>query len=673
MELLSPAGNFESLVAALNSGADAIYIGGTMFSARRNAKNFTDEEIKKGADLCHLHNAKLYVAVNILIKEKELEDATSYVKSLIELGVDGIIVQDLGLMSVIRKMSPEIFINASTQMTIASSDAANFAKSMGADRVVLARELGIKEIKSIKQNTEDVELETFVHGALCMSWSGQCLISSVIGGRSGNRGLCAQPCRLNYTLLKDGKAVSENLPLLSLKDICLADKLSDLDGVADSLKIEGRMKSPEYTAAVTALYKKAISGKITQEEIEKTLSFFSRGGSTLGYFNGRRFDKMMDYKTSEKISAEREDVVSLKQDNLANTRKISMKLQAKEGKAIELLACCDGFFATATGDILEKARKDFDSARAKEQLEKLGGTAFTPENIEIITQGNPFVPVSSLNALRREVCADLESQICKSYEKEVNDIKMPDKTYKRRTIPELLVEVSTKEQLYAARTFDDMEILTGYELSKEIDSEFVLCPAVKKEGEEEKITAKKIMVQNIGQIDSKKELYGGERLNVTNSVTCEVLRERGFRRVTLSPELNIREIKEISQNTDMPLEVIAYGKLPLMVMENCVIKSCGMCTQSGGVFELLDRMNERFPIVCENCRNILLNSVPIYLADKCDDLISLNVDVLRLKFTTEDADDLKTIISAYKEALAGKIPKGTIKKITRGHMYRGAE
>lgn len=672
MELLSPAGNFESLVAALNSGADAIYIGGTSFSARRNAKNFTDEEIKKGADLCHLHGVKLYVAVNILIKEKEIDDAISYVKTLIEQGVDGIIVQDLGLMSLIRKMSPDIFINASTQMTIASLDAVNFAKLMGADRVVLARELGIEEIKSIKNQT-DVELETFVHGALCMSWSGQCLISSVIGGRSGNRGLCAQPCRLNYTLLKDGKAVSKNLPLLSLKDICIADKLSDLDGVADSLKIEGRMKSPEYTAAVTALYKKAISGKITQEEIDKTLSFFSRGGSTLGYFNGRQFDKMMDYKTSGKISAEREDVVLLKQENLAKLRKISMTLKAEEGYPLELSACCDGFFAKATGDVLEKARKDFDAVRAKEQLEKLGGTAFTPENTEIVTSGNPFVPVSLINALRREVCADLEEQICKSYEKEVNDIKTPNKTCRRRTIPKLLVEVSTKEQLEAAKSFSDIEILTSYELSKEIDSDFVLCPAVKKEGEKDEIAANKIMVQNIGQITDKKELYGGERLNVTNSVTCEVMRDAGFHRVTLSPELNIREIKEISQNTDMPLEVIAYGKLPLMVMENCVIKSCGMCSQAGGTFELSDRMNERFPIVCENCRNILLNGVPIYLADKPDDLLSLNVDVLRLKFTTEDKDTVKTIISAYKEALAGKIPKGTIKKITRGHMYRGVE
>lgn len=672
MELLSPAGNFESLVAALLSGADAIYIGGTMFSARRNAKNFTDEEIKEGVDLCHLHGVKLYVAVNILLKEKELDDAISYAKTLIEQGVDGIIVQDLGFMTILRQISPEIFINASTQMTIASYDAVNFAKKLGADRVVLARELGIEEIKSIKNKT-DVELETFVHGALCMSWSGQCLISSVIGGRSGNRGLCAQPCRLNYTLLKDGKEVSENLPLLSLKDICLADKLSELDGVVDSLKIEGRMKSPEYTQAVTALYKKAISEKITQEEIDKTLSFFSRGGSTQGYFNGRQFDKMMDYKTSEKISAERKDVVSLKQENLKKMRKISMTLNVKEGHPIELLACCGGFYAHATGDVLEKARKDFDSLRAKEQLEKLGGTPFTPENTEIITSGNPFVPVSLINALRREVCADLQNQICKSYEKEVNDIKMPDKTYRRRTIPALLVEVSTKEQLEAAREFSDIEILTGYELSKKIDSDFVLCPAVKKEGEKEEITAKKIMVQNIGQIDSEKELYGGERLNVTNSVTCEVLRGYGFHRVTLSPELNIHEIKEISQNTDMPLEVIAYGRLPLMVMENCVIKSCGMCKKHGGTFELSDRTNERFPIVCENCRNILLNSVPIYLADKPEGLLSLNVDVLRLKFTTENADNVKAIISAYKEALAGKIPKGTIKKITRGHFYRGAE
>ncbi len=672
MELLSPAGNYECLVWAVRAGADAVYIGGGEFSARRNAKNFTEEEIAAACDFCHLHSVKLYVAVNILIKETELSDALSYTKKLIEYGVDGIIIQDLGLLSLVRKQSTEIFINASTQMTIASRDAVEFAKKLGANRVVLARELGISQIKAISEKT-DIELEAFVHGALCMSWSGQCLISSIIGGRSGNRGLCAQPCRLNYTLIKDGKEVSKTMSLLSPKDICLADKLSDLDGVVDSLKIEGRMKSAEYTASVTSLYKRAIMGKITQAEIDKTLSFFSRGGSSSGYFYGRTLDKMMDYQVSGKISADHTDVVKIREEDLSKKRYLTLKLTAKVGKPLHLCGECDGFFAESTGDILEEARKDFDEKRAKEQLEKLGGTAYLPKNTEIEYQGNPFVPVSAINSLRREVCDKLSQIICDSYKKEVRETEEIKKVYKSRGVPKILVEVSTKEQLQAVQDIENIEILYSYELSKGKDAEFVICPAVKKEGEIEEISAKKIMAQNIGQLDFTKEVYGGERLNVTNTATCKVLSDLGVKRVTLSCELNIKEIKEITKNTDVQTEVIAYGRLPIMVMENCVIKSQGMCTKSGGFFELSDRMGERFPIMCENCKNILLNSVPIYMADKGADLLSLNVDYIRLKFTTENPQTTKAVINAYKRALLGKIPEGVFDKITRGHFYRGVE
>ena len=671
MEILSPAGSFECLTSAIRAGADAVYIGGASFSARRNAKNFTDEEITEAARHCHLHGAKLYVAVNILIKESEFCDALNYAKKLIEMGVDGIIIQDLGLMCNLREMSDEIFINASTQMTIASTEAVQFAKALGADRVVLARELGLNEIKSIKENT-DIQLETFVHGALCMSWSGQCLLSSVIGGRSGNRGLCAQPCRLNYTLLKDGKAVSKNMPLLSLKDICLADKLKELEPYVDSLKIEGRMKSPEYTAAVTALYKKAISGNVTREEIDKTLTFFSRGGSTEGYFEGRKFERMMDYQASEKVGATRTDAVKIKEENLARRRGISFELTASVGKPLSLLASCDGFTATTVGNISEPAIKDFDETRAKAQLEKLGDTAFCSESIKINHTGNPFVPVSAINALRREVCAEISEKICASYKKEVKELPKLQKTTRSRGVPEIIIEVATEEQLTAAKEFG-CEILTSYELSKKTNSDFVMCPAVKKEGESSEINAKKIMAQNIGQLDSNYEVYGGERLNVTNSATCQILAAKGVKRVTLSPELNIKEIKEITKNTATPCEVIAYGRLPVMIMENCVIKSQGYCQKSGGVYELCDRMGERFPIICENCKNILLNSVPIYMADKAADLVSLNVDAIRLKFTTETPDEVKKVIKAYKEGLSGTVPKGVFDKITRGHFYRGAE
>lgn len=672
MEILSPAGGYDSLVAAVRSGADAVYCGGASFSARRNAKNFTGEEMEKALTLCHLHGVKLYVAVNILIKESEMEDAVQYAKRLIEMGVDGIIIQDLGLMRAVRAMSDEIFINASTQMTIASCDAAEFAKELGADRVVLARELGIAEIKSISEHT-DIELEAFVHGALCMGWSGQCLLSSVIGGRSGNRGLCAQPCRLNYTLLRDGKAVSQNIPLLSLKDICLADKLTELEPYIASLKIEGRMKSPEYTASVTALYKKAKNRSVTQEEIDKTLAFFSRGGSTKGYWSGRQFDKMMDYNVSGKISAMRTDAIKIKEEDFSARRKISFTLTAIAGEPLKLFASCDGFAASATGQVLEPAIKAFDSERCAAQLKKLGDTAFVDENTEINHQGNPFVPVSAINELRRQVCAEISDKICKSFKKTAKELPEQNRSSRKRGIPDILVEVQTTEQFASACEFP-YEIMASYELSKTEDADFILCPAVKKEGEVCNISAKRIMAQNVGQLNFKNcEIFGGERLNVTNSATCELLAEKGAKRVTLSPELNIKEIREITKNTAVPTEVIAYGRLPVMVMENCVIKSQGLCSKNGGRFELSDRMGERFPIICENCKNIMLNSVPIYMADKGADLLSLNVDVIRLKFTTETAEEVKKVIIAYEEALSGNTPKGNPSKITRGHFYRGTE
>ena len=670
MEILSPAGSYESLVSAVRSGADAVYCGGVDFSARRNAKNFTEEELKNAITLCHLHGVKIYVAINILIKESEFAHAVNHAKKLIEMGVDGIIIQDLGLMSAVRAMSDEIFINASTQMTIASKEAVNFAKELGADRVVLARELGIDEIKSISENT-DTELEAFVHGALCMSWSGQCLLSSVIGGRSGNRGLCAQPCRLNYTLLKDGKAVSKNIPLLSLKDICLADKLSELEPYVASLKIEGRMKSPEYTAAVTTLYKKAVSGQISPDEIEKTLAFFSRGGSSLGYFHGRQYDKMMDYDVSGKISATKGDAVKLKEEDLSRRRGINFVLTANIGEKLHLFASCDGFSSEAFGEVLEPAIKDFDEERCKAQLKKLGDTAFVDENIEIYHSGNPFVPVSAINELRRLVCAEISDKICDSYKKETKEFTPHKKPTIKKGVPKIVVEVLTEEQLLAAKD-EGVEIITGYELSKKISSDFVMCPAIKKEGEKTP-TAKKIMVQNIGQLASDCELYGGERLNVTNSATCELLASKGIKRVTLSTELSVKEIKEITKNTQAPTEVIAYGRLPVMVMENCVIKSQKKCSKDGGVYELSDRMGERFPIVCENCRNVMLNSVPLYMADKWEDLLSMNVSAIRLKFTTETHAEVKKVIAAYKEGISGNTPRGVFDKITRGHFYRGAE
>ncbi len=675
MEILSPAGDFETLLTVIRCGADAVYIGGVNFSARKNAKNFSNEEIVKAIDLCHLYGVKLYVAVNILIKEKEFLSAIEYIRFLIEAGVDGIIVQDLGLLKRTREMSDAVKINVSTQATVCSSDGVNTFKKIGADRVVLARELSILEIKSIREKT-DAELEMFVHGALCMCWSGQCLMSSVIGGRSGNRGLCAQPCRLLYKLILDGKEVSEKLPLLNTKDLCLAENIEEISKIVDSAKIEGRMKSLGYAGIVTRVYKNAKEGIVTSEEIYDMLSFFSRGGSSKGYFDGRCFDKMMDYyPKAEKVTADKDKLNEIKNAQIKKVRPISFVLTANEGEPLELLAKSEEFTAKAKGDICEMAKNSaINEERLTAQLKKLGDTPFYEEFCEIKTKGTPFVSVSSVNALRRYVCEEIEKQICESFKREAKEIKLLQKEKRTKRVPQISVFVRTQEQLDAVCEMGISKIYAPAQIYKK--GCILACPSLTKEGEELDLKgAEEVLIQNIGQLleCTGKKILAGERLNVTNCETIEALNGLGIDEVTLSTELNLREIGDILEKTDAKCEIVCYGRLPVMLMENCVIKSAYKCTKGQGFFELEDRLGERFPIICENCRNVLLNSVPLYMADKLDDILELNPDSLKLIFTTETKEEVKSVTEAYKKAMSGEAPKKVSGKITRGHFYRGVE
>lgn len=679
MELLSPAGDFESLKTAVACGADAVYIGGKAFSARKNANNFTDEEIVAAVDFCHLYQTKLYVTLNILIKESEKEDALAFAKFLIEAGVDGLIIQDMGLLCAVRQMSSDVKINASTQMTIGTSGGVNLLESLGANRVVLARELSKNEIASIRNNTK-LELEMFVHGAMCMGWSGQCLLSSMIGGRSGNRGLCAQPCRLSYTLLKDGKPVTNKKPLLCMKDLCLAEKIEEIKPYVDSLKIEGRMKSAEYTGVVTQTYQKVLAGELDNAQLQNMLSFFSRGGSGVGYFHERSFADMMDYSPSEKVTASKAQLAEIKQTPAEKKRTVSFRLVANEGAPLTLQGESGAFSCAAVGEICEVANNaPFDEIRARKQLSKLGDTPFALETITVQTAGQPFVSVSALNCLRRQVCEELEKQICESYRRTIQTVSIVTNTTPReRGKPKLCVQVRTEEQLAAAKSMGAAEIYLSYDLFQQIGTQSDVCvlPPVAKEGETINVnSATRLLVQNLGQLpqSADKLLYGGERLNVTNSLSASALSQLGMKRVTLSPELNLREIKQVIDNTTIPVEVIAYGRIPVMVMENCVIKSAYRCNKGQGNFALSDRMGEQFPLLCDGCRNVLYNSVPLYMADKAEDLLSLNAAVLRLAFTTESYDECRQIIVAYQAGLSGKTPHKVFDKITRGHFYRGVE
>lgn len=679
MELLSPAGDFRSLITAVQCGADAVYIGGKRFSARRNANNFTDEEIAKAVDYCHLYGVKVYVTLNITIKEHEFNDAMKFAAFLAEIGADGIIVQDLGLLCSIRKMCADIRLNASTQMTVCSASGANLLHRLGANRVVLARELSKNEVKRIKDKTK-LELEMFVHGAMCMSWSGQCLLSSVIGGRSGNRGLCAQPCRLPYTLFENGKAVTDVKNLLCMKDLCLAEKMHELKQIADSAKIEGRMKSPEYTGMVTRVYKQALDGAADKRDIRSMLSFFSRGGSESGYFNGRKFAELMDYSSGEKVTASEALISEIKQTVNANKRIVSFHLMAEEGLPLILEAECDGFSAKAEGAVCEKAKSAvFSKERAVTQIKKLGDTPFAAKDIKITVSGEPFVSVAELNRLRRHVCDEIQNRISESYRRRVSTVEViGKKTNCEPAQPGFCVQVRTEEQMKAADACGINAKYLSYGLFRKYGARKDICvlPSLTKEGEMLNLeAATRVMVQNIGQIEASagKALCGGERLNVTNSKTVETLHNLGLKRITLSPELNLNEIRRITEATDIPVEVIVYGRLPVMLMENCVIKSAYHCTSGEGNIELRDRKGESFPLICEECRNVMLNSVPLYMADKTDDILTIGASMLRLVFTTETGEECRRVIAAYKSALNGRMPSKVFDKITRGHFYRGVE
>jgi len=678
MEILSPAGDFESLIAAVQNGADAVYVGGSDFSARKSAKNFNDYELGSAIDYCHLRGVKLYVACNTLIKEQELNSALEFLAKIYEMGADSVIVQDLGLVSLLAEQFPRFPIHASTQMTVHTLDGVNvLADNFGVKRVVLSRELSYDEIAQIRNNTK-TELEVFVHGALCMSYSGECLFSSVLGGRSGNRGSCAQPCRLPYTLIKGEEEVTKTLPLLSPKDLCLADEIYKFNKLGiDSLKIEGRMKSPEYVAKATKVYSEAKKIGADREEIEKLISIFSRLGSSKGYFYGRTFADQMSYQDGSKISASRETMLEAKRSFKGENVKIpiNMFFYGAVGEEIMLTISDEkGESVTVFGDVMEQAEsRPLDEERIKEQLKKLGETPFDAEYIEVVTDGG-FVPVKAINALRRDAIEKFQDKICMSKKREKIKTfyrkKQNDKTYPIN----LTAEVKTKEQYDAVRGLSIGEIFMPYELYKEIKPENAVCvlPPILKDSDKVDLEGiEKVEINNIGQfaLCKGKKIYTGYSMNITNSAAFSALCKLGAEEITVSTELTVNEIKNIGTDESVKAAMV-YGRQRLMYMENCVIKSAYGCKCNENEFYLKDRLGIKFPIITENCRNVLLNSRPTFMADKPGDLMNMKLGANRLVFTTESKEETKQVVLAYQNALEGKETVCDC-EFTRGHFLRG--
>ncbi len=677
MEILSPAGSFEALVAAVNHGADAVYVGGARFSARRSAQNFSDEELEQAVDFCHARGAKIYVCCNTLMKESELTEAMTFIHFLYQIGVDALIIQDLGLLTRVRRELPEMPVHASTQMTINNSRGVNLLAGLGVKRVVLAREVTGAELSDITAATE-TELEYFVHGALCISYSGQCLMSSLLGTRSGNRGGCAQPCRLPYTLLKDGKPVTETLPLLCPKDLCLADRVAELKemGIA-SLKIEGRMKSPDYVAMVTEVYKRAATVGTSDDEIETMLKFFSRGGSCYGYFDGCTYGGMMDASETNKIAAELPVVEKQKRQV-----PVAMYLSAFAEKPLVLTVVAGtGETITISGEVCEVARvRATEKERMEEQLKKLGETPFYAETIEIDAGDDVAVSIKALNSLRRQAAELLEKEITEKFRREpVAACKVPVENVTVNRPMTLCAEVMTEAQLEAAvdagiqRIYMPENLAHLAHLVKEPVLQF--APLFKEGKEQTAEGFSEVCVQNLGQLDAcdGKTITAGHRLNITNSETVHAFEALGATRCVMSPELNIKGIAAIRRHTEMELEVIGYGRLPLMLLENCIIKSAGACGCDEGRFALLDRKGETFPLLGTKCGNVIYNAKPIYMAERLSELSDIGVDAVRLIFTVEDYDTCKKVIREYQSGLCGTAAEPPVGNFTRGHFYRGMQ
>ena len=654
-ELLAPAGSFEALLAAISAGADAIYVGGKAFGARAYAKNFDIEELKRATEICHLHGVKLYVTVNTLVYDRELGELSDYAARLYEIGVDALICADLGAIAEIRRRVPNMEIHASTQASVHNRAGADLLYSLGAKRVVLARELSEKDIESTTQDSL-AEIEIFLHGALCVCHSGQCLMSSLVGGRSGNRGECAQPCRLPY-----GKGYQ-----LSLRDLSLARHIKRLvDLGVSSLKIEGRMKSPDYVYRTTKIYRRLLDGQrnATDSEENELKAVFSRGGFTDGYFKGRLESGMLGIRSGE----DKNDTRALKTE-VPPPKKIRINASAEIllGSPARLTFTLGERSVTVFGDAAEPAQNaplTEDSVKAR--LMKLGTTELTlaEEDISLKLGEGVNLSPAKINDLRRRAAEALtrtERECAETEKFSQNQLSCPPVQRKHLKTayfynPKILSEIKERSP-ESLKIFDKIFIPlfrlseleganAGIALPPVIfDSELCEVREMLAAARERGIT--EALISNVSHLSLASEYgfraTGDFRLNITNSLTRIEYERLGVSDMISSPELTLPMARDVGTS------VIVYGRIPLMLTERCFIKDSYGCT-SCGTATLTDRTGAKFPLLREYPhRNILLNSTPTYMGDKQEELASARLYAHHFIFTLESAKETIGIISAYK-------------------------
>ncbi|MBQ7386825.1 MAG: U32 family peptidase [Clostridia bacterium] len=665
-ELLAPAGDFECLLAAVAAGADAVYVGGKRFGARAYAKNFDIDELSRAVSYCHLHGVKLYVTLNTLIEDSELADAVEYAAELYNVGIDALIIADIGAIREIRRLVPGLELHASTQMSVHSTLGADAAWELGCSRVVLARELSLSNIRSVTERAR-AEVEVFMHGALCVCHSGQCLFSSLVGGRSGNRGECAQPCRLPYN---NGKYP------LSLKDLSLASHIDELisSGVA-SLKIEGRMKSPSYVYTVVSIYRKLLDEhrSATPDEHERLRRAFSRGGFTDGYFDGNVRSAM----TGVRSEADKSDSRADEHAEFTPTRvrvKASVTLRLGEPSSMTLT---DGArSATAYGDAPESAKSaPLDSTGVCARLAKMGNTFLdlSPSDIELTLDEGINLSPARLNALRRSAALAF-SGVTRS-ELSVERLDYVARAKESRAHYRSVSAQFMSEELFlslgeALEKFDITFIPVNSSDAALSRSNGVYLPPVIFDSEEQVVRAalekaKKLgatyaLVGNIGHIrlalDFGLKPIGDFRLNVTNAESRKAYIDMGVSETLVSAELTLPKARDVSGG------VITYGRIPLMITERCFIRENFGC-DSCGKASLTDRRGEKFPMLREyDHRNLILNCAVTYMGDKRRELEKYRISHEHFIFTVESPKEAKDVISSYfKEKSLG----GSVRRVGR--------
>ena len=694
MELLAPAGSMEALRAAVCNGADAVYLGADTFNARINARNFSAADLQEAVVYCHVRGVKVHLTLNTLVLDREMPRAAELIRLAASCGVDAFIVQDLGVVSLCRQLAPDVPIHASTQMSIHSLEGVMEAAALGCSRVVLARELPAEEIAHICKKSP-VEIEVFVHGALCMCYSGQCYLSSVIGRRSGNRGQCAQPCRLPYGY---GRFESTRYPL-SLKDNCLAGELDELRrmGVA-SIKIEGRMKRPEYVAIVTRAYRTVLNGgKLTPSDLQELETAFSRQGFTDGYFRGQTGSDMFGRRQ------EGEDTADLFASARATyeqgePQRIGVRFYAmiRRGEPAQLaVEDPDGNLCRTRGPVPEQAvYRSLTPQDLEQQLKKTGGTPYLCTAVRSSLDPDLMLPASAINAMRRDVIAELTAKRGRAAPARLNAYDEPPRYDGIAGEPQLTIAVRTAGQITSRMLSMKptvlyvplSELAEHPELPQRVSVETQLAavlPRVIWSGELAPIArqlrtvyemgVRQVLAGNLGQLHIARAagfaVRGDFGLNIVNSRAMRYLREQGLDSQLLSFELTLPQIRDISKA--VPAELLIYGRLPLMLMENCVMKNrTGICACQTGTVRLVDRVGEEFPIVKDpgTCRNVLLNGKKLYLLDKKDALRGMGLWALRLQFTTENPGEIDKVLMDYQGRAV--FDAGSY---TRGLYSRGVE